>query len=282
MRPSGPGAGVPRCGRRRDLTTPIEEEAFMSEPELSGKTALVAGAAHGIGRATCVALARAGAAIVCTDIDAAGAEATAAAVEAAGGRALARRTDVTRLDDARADVAAAQARFGAVDVLVYAAAAQDPSATVVELDVAWWDRTLAVNLTGAMLAAKAVLPGMIERRGGSIIFIASQLGRVGHPGRPAYCATKGALIQLARAMAADHAAQGIRVNTLSPGPVETERLAARYGSLQAARRAIADRQLLGRLARPEEIGRAALFLASPASSFMTGADLLVDGGYTAT
>src|SRR5262249_28644350 len=128
---------------------------------------------------------------------------------------------------------------------------------------------------------KAVLPSMIERGGGSIVFIASQLGRVGQPGRPTYCATKGALIQLAKAMAADHAAQGVRVNTLSPGPVETERLAWGHGSLEAARKAVAHRQLLGRLAQPEEIAQAALFLASPASSFMTGADLLVDGGYTA-
>lgn len=249
--------------------------------ELQGKVAMVVGSAHGIGRAISVELARAGAAVVCTDLEAAGATATAALVEQAGGQALARASDVTRAADAQADVAATRQRFGGVDVLVYAAATQDPAATVLELDEAWWNRTLAVNLTGAVLVSRAVLPSMIERGGGSVIFIASQLGRVGSPGRPAYCATKGALIQLAKVMAVDHAAQGIRVNTLSPGPVETERLAARYGSLEAARQAIAHRQLLGRLAQPEEIARAALFLASPAASFMTGADLLVDGGYTA-
>jgi NAD(P)-dependent dehydrogenase (short-subunit alcohol dehydrogenase family) len=253
----------------------------VAERPLGGKAALVAGAAHAIGRAIAVTLGRAGAGLVCADIDEAGAGATAAAVQAAGGRALARRTDVTRLADLRADVDAAREAYGGLDVLVYAAATHEPTATVLELDEEWWHRTLAVNLTGAMLAAKAALPAMIARGGGSIVFIASQLGRVGHPGRPAYCATKGALIQLARAMAADHAAQGIRVNTLSPGPVETERLVWRHGSLEAARQALAPRQLLRRLAQPEEIAEAALFLAGPASSFMTGADLLVDGGYTA-
>jgi NAD(P)-dependent dehydrogenase (short-subunit alcohol dehydrogenase family) len=113
-----------------------------------------------------------------------------------------------------------------------------------------------------------------------VIFIASQLGRVAGAARPAYCATKGALIQLARAMAIDHAGQRIRVNTLSPGPVETERLVHRHGDLATARAALGPKSLLGRLGRPDEIARAALFLASDASSFMTGSDLLVDGGYT--
>lgn len=248
---------------------------------LENRTALLVGAAHGIGRAVAQELARAGARMVCADIDEAGARAAARAVEAVGGRALARTSDVRRASDARADVAAAREAFGGVDVLVYAAAAYDPTATVAELDEAAWNQTLAVNLTGAMLYCRAVLPAMIEGGGGSIVLIASQLGRVGAPRRPAYCATKGALIQLAKVMAADHAAQGIRVNTLSPGPVETERLEWRYGSIERARVATGARTLLGRLGQPEEIARAALFLASGASSFMTGADLLVDGGYTA-
>jgi NAD(P)-dependent dehydrogenase (short-subunit alcohol dehydrogenase family) len=129
--------------------------------------------------------------------------------------------------------------------------------------------------------SKACLPIMIKGGGGSIILIASQLGRVASPGRAAYCATKGALIQLAKVMAADHAAQGVRVNTLSPGAVETDRLVRRWGDMAKAREIMAPKHLLGRLGQPDEIARAALFLASPASSFMTGADLLVDGGYTA-
>jgi NAD(P)-dependent dehydrogenase (short-subunit alcohol dehydrogenase family) len=253
----------------------------VADPQLAGKTALVVGAATGIGRAIARELAAAGAAVVCADLDGAGAGATAAAIVAAGGRALARRSDVTRAADAEADVAAAGAAFGGLDVLVFGAATHEPTATVLELSEADWNRTLAVNLTGAFLVSRAVLPALRARGGGSIIFIASQLGRVGSAGRPAYCATKGALVQLAKVMAADHARDGVRVNTLSPGAVETGRLLHRYGDMAAARAALGPKHLLGRLGQPEEIARAALFLASDASSFMTGADLLVDGGYTA-
>jgi NAD(P)-dependent dehydrogenase (short-subunit alcohol dehydrogenase family) len=138
-----------------------------------------------------------------------------------------------------------------------------------------------INLTGAFLMVKAALPAMIARGGGSVILIASQLGRVGVPARPAYCATKGALIQLAKVLAADHAAQGIRANTLSPGAVETRRMLRLHRDMDAARRTAGPKHLLNRLGLPEEIARAAVYLASDASSFMTGSDLLIDGGYTA-
>jgi NAD(P)-dependent dehydrogenase (short-subunit alcohol dehydrogenase family) len=122
---------------------------------------------------------------------------------------------------------------------------------------------------------------MIAAGGGSIIFIASQLGRVGSAGRAAYCASKGALIQLAKVMAIDYAAQNIRVNALSPGAVETERTLRRYGSFDAANRTLGQKHLTQRLGKPGEIAPAAVFLASDAASFVTGSDLLVDGGYTA-
>jgi len=194
---------------------------------------------------------------------------------------MARHSDVTRAADARAAVEAAVAGFGGLDILTYCAATNEPTASVIDLDEAWWNTTLAVNLTGAFLASKAALPALIARGGGSVIFIASQLGRVATPGRPAYCATKGALVQLAKAMAVDHARQNIRVNTISPGAVETRRMLHRYGTMEQARATHSPKHLLGRLAQPEEIAQAALFLASDASSFMTGTDLLVDGGYTA-
>ena len=114
-----------------------------------------------------------------------------------------------------------------------------------------------------------------------MILIASQLGRVAMPARPAYCATKGALIQLAKVLAADHAAQGIRANTLSPGAIETRRMLRRHKDMEEARRKMGPKHLLNRLGLPEEIARAAVYLASDASAFMTGADLLIDGGYTA-
>jgi NAD(P)-dependent dehydrogenase (short-subunit alcohol dehydrogenase family) len=248
---------------------------------LTGKAALVSGAATGIGRAISVAFAEEGALVACCDIDMAGAAETARLVEQTDGRALPLHCDVAIENETRAAAAAAYDAFGRLDILVSGAAPYDPSGTVLETSVADWERVLAVNLTGAFLLSRAVLPFMIAGNGGSIILIASQLGRVGSAGRAAYCATKGALIQLAKVMAIDHAGQNIRVNTLSPGAVETERLRRRYGSYAAAGEALGPKHLQGRLGRPSEIAAAAVFLAGDAASFVTGSDLLVDGGYTA-
>jgi len=248
---------------------------------LEKKTALVVGAANGIGRATALAFAAAGAAVACADVEEPGARATAAEIEKGGARALPVHLDVTRSASCRAAIAAVVERLGGLDVLLYGAADSDAAATVLEMDEAAWDRVVSVNLTGAFLVLKAALPAMIARGGGSIILIASQLGRVASPGRPAYCATKGALIQLAKVLAADHASQGIRANTISPGAVETRRMLRRWKDMDEARRMMGPKHLLGRLGRPEEIARAAVYLASDASSFVTGSDLLIDGGYTA-
>jgi NAD(P)-dependent dehydrogenase (short-subunit alcohol dehydrogenase family) len=248
---------------------------------LDGKSAIVVGAANGIGRATALAFAAAGAAVACADVEAAGAKTTAADIEKSGGRAMPVHLDVTQSAGCRAAVAATAERFGGVDVLLYGAADHDRTATVLELDEAAWDRTISINLTGAFLMAKATIPAMIARGGGSVILIASQLGRVAAPGRPAYCATKGALIQLAKVLAADHAAQGIRANTLSPGAIETRRMLQRFRSMDEARTVMGPKHLVNRLGQPDEIAQAALYLASDASRFMTGSDLLIDGGYTA-
>jgi NAD(P)-dependent dehydrogenase (short-subunit alcohol dehydrogenase family) len=248
---------------------------------LNGKAALVSGAAGGICRAIALAFAEAGAAVACVDIAAAGAEETARLIREAGGRAIAQPCDVTSEAETRAAAAAAQDAFGRLDILVSGAAPHDPSGTILETSPDDWQRVLAVHLTGAFLLSRAALPAMIASGGGSIIFIASQHGRVGSAGRAAYCASKGALIQLAKVMAIDHAADNIRVNTLSPGAVETGRTIFRYGSFEKAREAIGPKHLLGRLGQPQEIAPAAVFLASEAASFVTGSDLLVDGGYTA-
>jgi NAD(P)-dependent dehydrogenase (short-subunit alcohol dehydrogenase family) len=249
--------------------------------QLSGKAALISGAAGGICRAIAVAFAEAGASVACADIDAEGAGETAHLVEAAGGKALAQRCNVADETEVRRTVAAAHQALGRLDIMVSGAAPHDPGGTVIDTPLAEWQMVLDINLTGAFLLSKAALPYMIEGGGGSIIFIASQLGRVGSAGRAAYCATKGGLIQLAKVIAIDHAAQNIRVNALSPGAVETQRTLKRYGSFAAAREQLGDKHLTGRLGRPEELAQAAVFLASDAASFVTGSDLLVDGGYTA-
>jgi NAD(P)-dependent dehydrogenase (short-subunit alcohol dehydrogenase family) len=248
---------------------------------LDGKVAIVTGAGGGIGRAISVALAGAGAAVASCDVKEAAAKETADLATRAGGRAAAIACDVADEASCRRAVEDTVAKFGALHVLVNGAATLDPDATVVECELANWNRVLAINLTGAFLMSKFAIPHLERAGGGSIIHIASQLGSVGAARRVAYCATKGALIQLAKAMAMDHAAQKIRVNTLSPGATETDRLVYRFGSIEKAREISGPRHLLGRLGQPEEIAAAAVFLASDASSFMTGADLLVDGGYNA-
>ena len=237
---------------------------------LKGKSAIVTGAAGGIGSAIAAAFKQAGAQVACVDV----------AVENIGGGFLPIRCDVSSESETKVAVEQAAKAFGGLHVLVNAAAMRDPTATVTELDLAAWNRVFAVNVGGAYLMSRWCIPHMARSGGGSIIHIASQLGTVGTPGRVAYCATKGALITMAKAMAADHAVQKIRVNTLSPGAVETERM-LRFGSMEKAREILGPKHLLNRLGQPEEIAAAALFLASDASSFMTGADLRVDGGYNA-
>src|SRR5258706_8802399 len=238
---------------------------------LQGKSAIVTGAAGGIGGAIAKAFKDAGAQVACVDL----------AVEKIGRDYLPIRCDVSSESDTRAAVATIAKSFGPLHVLVNPAAMRDPSATVTDLDLAAWNRVFAVNLGGAFLMSRWAIPHMAKAGGGSIIHIASQLGTVGTAGRVAYCSTKGALITMAKAMAVDHAPQKIRVNTLSPGAVETERMPLRFGTMKKARQVMGPKHLLGRLGMPDEIAAAALFLASDASSFMTGSNLLVDGGYNA-
>ena len=248
---------------------------------LKGKTAIVTGAGGGIGRAICVAYAEAGAAVACVDLHPGPAAETAAAIRKAGGEALVIDCDVASESATRAAVERAVGEFGALHVLVNGAAGSDPTGTVLDYDLAEWNKVFAVNVGGAFLMSKWAIPHIARAGGGSIIHIASQMGSVGAPARVAYCASKGALIQLAKVMAMDHAAQNIRVNTLSPGAVETGRMILRAGSMESARERFGPKHVLNRLGLPQEMAPAALFLASDASSFMTGADLLVDGGYNA-
>jgi NAD(P)-dependent dehydrogenase (short-subunit alcohol dehydrogenase family) len=234
--------------------------------ELSGKVALVTGAASGIGSAIVAAFTAAGARVV-------GMEIRPHPDYVQG--------DVTRPEDCARAVAETVARHGALHILVNNAAAPACYGSVADVPLDGWANVLAVNLTGTMLMSRFAVPAIAAAGGGAIIHIASQLGRVATARNAAYCATKGALIQLAKAMAIDHAAQNIRVNTLSPGATATERIFIQHASPEEAEEQRGPKHVLGRMARPGEIGAACVFLASDAASFMTGADLLVDGGYTA-
>ncbi len=254
---------------------------ILDKFSLKGKTAIVTGAGGGIGRAICVAYAEAGAAVACVDLNLAHVTETVAAITAAGGRALAVECDVASEAATRTAVERTVAAYGSLHVLLNGAAGSDPTGTVLDYDLTQWNQVFAINVGGAFLMSKWAIPHITRAGGGSIIHIASQMGSVGAPARVAYCASKGALIQLAKVMAMDHAAANIRVNTLSPGAVETDRMILRAGSMESARERFGPKHVLGRLGLPIELAPAALFLASDASSFMTGADLLVDGGYNA-
>jgi len=251
---------------------------------LDGRVALITGAGGDIGRAIARAFAAEGAAVAVADIDAEAATGTVAAIRADGNgdRAIAVGCDVARAADAEAAVGATVAAFGALHVLVNNAAVFPAKATLPEIAPEVWDRAFAVNVGGAFLMSKYALPEIARAGGGAVIHVASQMGRVGNPGQAVYCATKGALLTLAKAMALDHAGENIRVNTLSPGGIATPGMAAKWGDMATAERLWGQlRHPIGRLGRVEEVARAAVFLASDAASFMTGADLLIDGGYTA-
>jgi NAD(P)-dependent dehydrogenase (short-subunit alcohol dehydrogenase family) len=249
----------------------------LASDRLKDRVILVTGAAHGIGRATTVRLVSEGARVVCADLDEQGATATAAL---AGKAAVGLRCDVTDPASAQAAVEAGVRTFGSLWGLINNAAAPSHDGTVVTLALEDWNREIAVGLTGAFLMSKYAVPHMLAK-GGSIVHVASQFATVGVAGSSAYCAAKAGLVNLAKVMALDHAADNIRVNTLSPGAVWTERLMSRNASLEEANRKLAPRFPIGRIGRPEEIAAAAAFLMSDDSSFMTGSDMLVDGGYNA-
>jgi NAD(P)-dependent dehydrogenase (short-subunit alcohol dehydrogenase family) len=249
---------------------------------LDGHVAIVTGGGGGIGAAICRRFANVGASVACIDANADRARLTANEISRSGGKSIGIACDVASQPGTLEAVARAMDTLGAPTVLVNTAAYLDRSGSVLEIDLKEWEQVHRVNLTGAFLMSQAVLPPMIEAGGGSIVHMSSMLGWVANTRRASYTSTKGALLQLSRSMAVDFAEQGVRVNTLSPGAVKTERVTRRWESLSAEDREIwVGKFLLKRFAEPDEIATAAQFLASDASSFITGADIRVDGGYCA-
>ncbi len=247
---------------------------------LESKVILITGAGQGIGRGIALRFAREGAAVGVLDVRASACESVAAEIAAAGGQATALPADVTKANDVAQATARLLAVFGAPTVLVHNAAVM-PEGTLDRTLEADWDRAFAVNVKGAYLTCREVIPLMRQAGGGAILFMASITGVNGLPGLAAYSSTKGALIALARAMAIDHAREGIRVNSVAPGTIDSPMLHAAVAATpnpEATRRAFDEIQPRGRVGTIEEVVNLFVFLASDQASFISGANLSVDGG----
>jgi len=248
---------------------------------LDGKVAIVTGSASGIGKVSAETMAREGAKVVVADRNGPGAEEVAAGIRAAGGTAVACRADIAEEAQVVAMIAAAIDEFGSLQVLHNNAALTDASMhakdlTVVDLDVETWDRSMAVNARGAMLACKHAVPRMIAAGGGSIINTASNQALAGDLSQTAYAAAKGAVVTLTMSVATAFGKQNVRCNTISPGAIMTPSLlAACPPEIQAV---IEQSNLVPRLGLPEDIANLALFLASDESAFITGQTIRCDGG----
>ncbi|MBC3456056.1 SDR family oxidoreductase [Pseudomonas mosselii] len=247
--------------------------------QLAGKVAIITGASSGIGRAAATLFARHGANLVLTARRQAELEQLTADIAAAGqGRAIAVAGDITDAALVRELVDVAVARFGGLDIAFNNAGTLGELAAVPELSLEGWQHTLHTNLTSAFLCAQAQIPALLARGGGSLIFTSTFVGHsVGMPGMAAYAASKAGLVGLVQVIAAEQGCRGIRANALLPGGTDTPMGRSAMNSPEA-RAHVEGLHALKRLARPQEIAEAALFLASEASSFMTGAAMLVDGG----
>ena len=253
--------------------------------ELKGQVAIVTGAGRGIGRAVAMELARQGADIVISELDQAGAKRTFEEVGALGRRAVVAPTDVTSHADLRAMVDRARAELGRIDILVNNAGIYKAAATL-DVTEEHWDAIMTINAKAVFFASQAVLPTMVAQKSGSIVSLASMAGKIGSKTNLPYNASKAAVISMTKSLALAHAADGIRVNCVCPGFVETDMwsvVSRDQGKLlgmtaEEFTRQRAAQVPLGRMEKPEDVAHVVAFLAGPRSGYMTGQALSVDGG----
>lgn len=249
---------------------------------LKNKVALITGAGSGIGKSTALLFAQEGAKVIVNDITEQGAE-TVAAIRRQGGEAIFVRADVTQASEVESMVKQALDRYGQIDILFNNAGISGVGA-LHETSEELWDRVVNVNIKGVFLPSKYVVSHMMERRQGSIINMSSCIAEIGLMRRAVYAATKGAVLALTKSMQVDYAPYNIRVNALLPGTILTpfveNYLRTSYDNPEEALHTIKRRQLSGELGRPEDVAKAALFLASEESKFVMGSPLYVDGGVT--
>jgi NAD(P)-dependent dehydrogenase (short-subunit alcohol dehydrogenase family) len=264
---------------KRTFTKRTDKESLM---RLQNKVALITGAGSGIGREMALLFAREGASVCVVDIHKDAGEVVVREISESNGNALFVRADVSRADDTRAMIAQTEQEFGRLDILVNNAGimhSEDGDSTSTEEAV--WDLTMNINLKGVFLGCKYGIPALRRSGGGSIINTASFVARVGAATpQVAYTASKGGVLAMTRELAVIHAREGIRVNALCPGPIQTELLMKFLDTEEKKERRLVHIPM-GRFGQAEEMAKAALFLASDDSSFVTGSDFLVDGGITA-
>ncbi len=248
---------------------------------MQGRVAIVTGASAGIGHAAALAFGREGASVVVADIDRERGEETAVEIEGLGSEAIFARTDVSSADDVVALVDRAVERFGRLDYAFNNAGVEGAPAPTAECTLDNWSRTIAINLTGVFLCMREEIPRMLATGGGAIVNNSSVAGLVGFATIPAYTASKHGVVGLTKTAAIEYATQGIRVNAVCPGVIETEMITRfTHGDPDAAAQLV-QTEPIGRLGTPEEIADAVIWLCSDRASFVTGHALAVDGGFIA-
>jgi len=251
---------------------------------LEGKTVLITGAGSGIGRAMALLFAKEGARLVVADLASSGLEETEHLVREAGGTVSAQVCDVTSGPQVQAAVDRCVAEYARIDILCNNAGVLGSTQSIVDMPEETWDGCFNVNVKGVFWGCKYAIPKMIAQGKGTIVNTASVAGLVGVPNRVVYCASKGAVVTLTKALAIDYVGQNIRVNCICPGTVDSPwvgRLLAMEADPATARAGLEARQPMGRLGTPEEVALAALYLASDESSYVTGTAMIVDGGMVA-
>jgi NAD(P)-dependent dehydrogenase (short-subunit alcohol dehydrogenase family) len=245
-----------------------------------GKVAIVTGAANGIGRATAAAFAREGAAVVVADVDVDGGNATAEAIRSAGGQAEFVVTDVSSPEDVQRMVATAIDRFGRLDYAHNNAGIVGAGATIADMPVETWQRGIGVMLTGVFLCMKYEIPAILAQGRGAIVNTSSGAGLIGFPGMADYVSAKHGVIGLTKTAALENATTGLRINSVCPGTARTKMVEDWIGGDPAAEQQVRDLHPIGRIATPEEIANAVLWLCSDDASFVIGHAMVVDGGYS--